>query len=71
MKGEFERTLTVTENEREVISTFVTVMEEVFNLDLEEEPMDLFEIIYAIAAASPKAYLYNDKGTIKFEYQDD
>lgn len=69
MKCEIKRTLTITENEERFISTFLSTLEDVFELDFTETPEDLAEIMYAISVASPKAYLLNDKGTIAIEYQ--
>ena len=70
MKGEFKRTLTVTENERKIISTFMDTMEGVFGLDFEATPEDLADIMYAISMQNPRAYLCADKGTIDLKYQD-
>ena len=70
MKGEIKRTLIVTENERKIISTFMDTMEGVFGLDEETPPEDFTEIMYAISMGNPRAYLYDDKGTIEIKYQD-
>lgn len=69
MKGEFKKFLTITKNERKVISEFRETLEEVFRLDFEEVPENLFEIMYAISIKNSKAYL--DKGIIEIEYKDE
>ena len=69
MKCENEKTLTLAKNEEEFISTFLNTLEDVFELNFEESPEDLAEIMYAISSKSPKAYLLNGKGAIKIEYQ--
>jgi hypothetical protein len=69
MKCENEKTLTLAKNEEEFISKFINTLEDVFELNFEESPEDLAEIMYAISSKSPKAYLLNDKGAIKIEYQ--
>jgi hypothetical protein len=71
MKVEFKKTLTVTRKEQEIISTFMDTMEEVFKLDFEENPGDLFEITHAISTRDSEAYLYYGGGNIDIRYQDD
>ena len=71
MKAEFQRTLKVTKNEQDVISTLMDILEEVFGLNLEEEPEDLANIMYCISMESPRVYLNNNKGVIEIKYQDD
>lgn len=70
MKGEFKKTLIVTENEQKIISTFMDIMEGVFGINFEETPEDLTEIMYTISVGNSKAYLSYDKGTIEIKYQD-
>lgn len=69
MKAEIKRTLTVTENEERIISTFLTTLEDVFELDFTETPADLAEIMCTIAVGNSRAHLLYDKGTIAIEYQ--
>lgn len=70
MKGEFKATLTITKNEREVISELRKTLEKVFRLDFEETPENLFEIMYAISIKNSRAYL--DKGTVmEIKYEDE
>ena len=69
MTGEFKRFLTVTKEEQKVISTLMDIIE-TFDLDPEEAPDDLVDIMYAISLKNPRAYLCNDKGTIELKYQD-
>jgi len=71
MKGEFKRTLTVTENEQKIITKLMDILQENFALDFEEMPQDLAEIMYAISMGNPRAYLYGNNGTIDITYQDD
>ena len=71
MKGEFKRTLTVTENEQKIISKLMDILQENFALDFEEMPQDLAEIMYTISMKNPRAYIYGDSGPIDIIYQDD
>ena len=70
MKGEFTRTLIITDEEQKIISKFMDIMD-AFELDFEKDPEDLVDIMYAIPIKNHRAYLCRDKGTIEIKYQDD
>ncbi len=71
MIGDFKKTLTITEQERKVISEFMETMEEDLGFDFEENPGDLFEIMNVIWMRAPRAYFTDGKGTMDIKYQDD
>lgn len=71
MIGEFKKTLTVTKNEQRVISELLNTAENIFCLNFEKTPEDLVDIMLAISAQSPRAYLSLDKGTVDINYQNE